>query len=115
MGAEPVEGTPYDLRSGRRIGDLRIDSCFADLERDPDVAAEARFTGPDGRGAAVWMDDSYRWLQLFTGDVVPGPRRRHGLAVEPMTCPPNALQTGEGVQRLSPGESTTSSWGMRPL
>jgi aldose 1-epimerase len=115
VGAEPVEGTSYDLRSGRRIGDLRIDSCFTDLERDTDRGAEVRFTGPDGRGAAVWMDDSYRWLQLFTGDVVPEPRRRHGLAVEPMTCPPNALQTGEGVRRLPPGESTTSTWGIRPL
>jgi aldose 1-epimerase len=116
VGTEPVEGTPYDLRAGRRIGDLRLDDCFTDLARDADGTAEVRLVGPDGRGAAVWMDASYRYLQLFTGDAVePASRRRRGLAVEPMTCPPDALRSGEAVRRLAPGESTTSTWGIRPL
>jgi len=115
VGAVPVEETPYDLRAGRRIGDLVIDHCFTDLARDDDGLARVRFTGPDGRGTAVWLDDSYRYLQLFTGDVVPEPRRRRGLAVEPMTCPPDALHSGEGVRRLEPGESTTSTWGLAPI
>ena len=114
-GADKVEGTPYDLRDGRPIGDLRIDHCFTDLDRDADGLAWVRLTGPDGRGAAVWLDEHYGYLQLFTGDVVPEPRRRRGLAVEPMTCPPNALATGESVRRLEPGESTTASWGIAPL
>jgi aldose 1-epimerase len=63
----------------------------------------------------VWQDEGYPHLQLFTGDVLPEPRRRRGLAVEPMTCPPNALQTGVDVRRLEPGESTTASWGITPL
>ena len=114
-GADKVEGTPYDLREGTVIGDLRIDHCFTDLDRDADGLAWVRLTGPDGRGAAVWLDEHYGYLQLFTGDVVPEPRRRRGLAVEPMTCPPNALATGESVRRLEPGESTTASWGIAPL
>ena len=114
-GALPVAGTPYGLRAGRRIGDLVIDHCFTDLDRDADGLAWVRFCGPDGRGAAVWLDEHYGYLQLFTGDVVAEPRRRRGLAVEPMTCPPNALQTGEAVLRLAPGESTTASWGITPL
>ncbi|WP_369135911.1 aldose 1-epimerase family protein [Modestobacter sp. I12A-02662] len=115
VGAVPVQGTPYDLRAGRVVGDLVIDHAFTDLERDDDGLAWVRLTAPDGRGAAVWQDAGYPHLQLFTGDVLPGPRRRRGLAVEPMTCPPNALQTGEGVRRLEPGESTTASWGITPL
>ncbi|MCZ2812125.1 aldose 1-epimerase family protein [Modestobacter sp. VKM Ac-2979] len=114
-GAKEVDGTPYDLRAGRLIGDLRIDHCFTDLERDADGLAWVRLTGPDGRGAAVWLDPAYSHLQLFTGDVVPEPRRRQGLAVEPMTCPPNAFATGESVIRLEPGESTTATWGLTPL
>ncbi|WP_245853874.1 aldose 1-epimerase family protein [Geodermatophilus sabuli] len=113
--AVPVEGTPYDLRAGRRIGDLVVDSCFADLGRGPDGRAEVRLLGPDGRGVAVWMDEHYGYLQLFTGDVLPEPRRRRGLAVEPMTCPPDAFGSGEAVRRLEPGESTTGTWGIRPL
>ncbi|NEK56801.1 aldose 1-epimerase family protein [Geodermatophilus sabuli] len=114
-GAVPVADTAYDLRTGRPVGDLVLDSCSTDLDRDADGLAWVRLTAPDGRGAAVWMDAGYRYLQLFTGDVLPAPRRRRGLAVEPMTCPPNALQTGEGVVRLAPGESTTAAWGIRPL
>jgi aldose 1-epimerase len=99
----------------RPIGDLVIDHCFTDLVRDDDGLAWVRLTGPGGRGAAVWLDAAYTRLQLFTGDVVPEPRRRRGLAVEPMTCPPNAFATGESVIRLEPGESTTGTWGLMPL
>jgi aldose 1-epimerase len=51
---------------------------------------------------------------VFSGDTLPAPERRRGLAVEPMTCPPNAFRTGEGVIRLDPGESFTSRWGLAP-
>ena len=116
VGTEPVEGTPYDLRAGRRIGDLRLDDCLTDLARDADGTAEVRLVDAGGRGAVLWLDASYGWLQVFTGDVVePASRRRRGLAVEPMTCPPDAFRTGVGVRRLAPGESTTSTWGIRPL
>ncbi|MFW3168969.1 aldose 1-epimerase family protein [Geodermatophilus sp. CPCC 206100] len=114
-GWAPVAGTPYDLRAGRRLGDLVVDSCFTDLVRGADGRAEVRLTAPDGRGVAVWLDAGYRYLQLFTGDVVPEPRRRRGLAVEPMTCPPDAFRSGEAVIRLAPGESTTAAWGIGPL
>ncbi len=65
------------------------------------------------RGAALslWVDESYPYLQLFTGDPLPDVARR-SLAVEPMTCPPNALQTGESLIVLAPEESTTSNWGI---
>jgi aldose 1-epimerase len=114
-GEVPVDGTEYDLRSGRPVGDLVVDHCFTDLARDDTGLARVRLTGPDGRGAAVWMDGAYTHLQLFTGDVLPEPRRRRGLAVEPMTCPPNAFATGTSVLRLEPGKSTTGSWGIVPL
>lgn len=60
------------------------------------------------------MDGSYRWLMLFTGDTLGADRRRRGLAVEPMTCAPNAFVSGEGLRILEPGESWTTSWGVGP-
>lgn len=112
----PVAGTPFDFREGRVVGDLRLDSAFTDLRRDDDGLARVRLTGPDGRGAAVWLDATYRWVQVFSGDTLPEPgRRRRGLAVEPMTCPPDALATGQDVLRLEPGESVSGSWGITPL
>ncbi|MGY1773801.1 aldose 1-epimerase family protein [Blastococcus sp. SYSU D00813] len=114
-GRVPVEGTDADLRGGRRIGDLVLDDCFTDLERDAAGRAEVRLTRPDGTGAAVWMDEAYGYLQLYTGDTIPGDARRRGLAVEPMTCPPNAFATGEAVRRLEPGGSATGVWGLSPI
>ncbi len=60
--------------------------------------------------ATVWADEAWPWLQVFTGDL-PDIRRR-GLAIEPMTCPPQAFRTGEGVIRLEPGERWSGEWGI---
>ncbi|MGY1743040.1 MULTISPECIES: aldose 1-epimerase family protein [unclassified Blastococcus] len=114
-GRSSVAGTPADLRAARPIGDLVLDHCFTDLERDTHGRATVRFTRPDGTGAVLWMDEYYGYLQLYTGDTIPGERRRRGLAVEPMTCPPNAFATGEAVRRLQPGESVTGTWGLSPV
>jgi aldose 1-epimerase len=47
---------------------------------------------------------------VFSGDL-PNVARR-GLAVEPMTCPPQAFRTGEDVIRLEPGERWSGEWGI---
>ena len=58
----------------------------------------------------LWVDESYPYLMVFTGDR-PDVQRR-GLAVEPMTCPPNSFRSGEGLIRLDPGASVTTGWGI---
>lgn len=108
---EDVAGTPYDFRTGRRIGGLAIDHAFTDLHRDEDGRAWVGLTGPDGRTSQLWVDEAYPLIELFTADTLSPDRRRGGLGAEPMTCPPNAFQTGRRVLRLEPGESTTSRWG----
>lgn len=110
-GAEAVDRTPYDFRSGRVIGDLQVDSAFTDLARDDGGLARVGLTGTDGRTAELWVDRSYPIIEIFTADTLAPDRRRRGLGTEPMTCPPNALRTGEGVRRLEPGESAVSTWG----
>jgi len=104
-GAEDVTGTPYDLRRPRVLGDLEINHPYMDLERDRDGRAWARITH-GARGVALWADAAHDWLQVYTGD-------RGALAVEPMTCPPNAFATGTGLITLAPGASVTSAWGVR--
>jgi aldose 1-epimerase len=61
----------------------------------------------------VWADEHWRWVQLFTGDGKPDVARR-AVAVEPMTCPPNAFNTGEGLIRLEPGDVFEGRWGISP-
>lgn len=112
-GVVPVEGTPYDFRSPRRLGGLAVDYAFGDLVRDDAGRAWVRLTGSDGRTASLWVDGSYRYLEVFTGDTLAPGRARHGLGAEPMTCPPDAFRSGQDVVRLEPGATATARWGVR--
>lgn len=110
---EHVDGTPYDLRTGRRLAGLRLDCAYTDLERDPDGRAWARLAAADdGDGIALWVDENYRWVQTYCGDELPEERRRTAFAIEPMSCPPNAFVTEEDLIILQPGESATGTWGI---
>ena len=113
VGREPVEGTGYDFRRPRPIGDMKLDDAFTDLERDGERLALVELRNPKDGGLTLWLDESYGYLQLFTGDPLPDVSRR-SLAVEPMTCPPNAFRTGEALVRLEPGDTYTSAWGIVP-
>ena len=108
-----VEGTEYDFRQPRAIGATRLDHCFTDLERDDGLARIELRSPEDSAGLTLWMDEAYGYVMLFSGDPLPDVNRR-SLAVEPMTCPPNAFRTGEAVLRLEPGRSFTSTWGLTP-
>ena len=107
-GSAPVGGTPFDFRRARRIGDLVLDTAFTDLTGDRAVVAAPG----DGRRVVLWWDASYRWLMVFTGDTLDPAHRRRSLALEPMTCAPNAYVTGDGLRVLEPEESWTTTWGI---
>ncbi len=111
-----VEGTPYDFRTPTRLGDVEIDYAFTALDRTADGGAEVTLASPDGaRRVTLWVDAHYGYVEVFTGDALPEPdRRRRGLGLEPMTCPPDAFRTGKDLIVLGPGEAVTTSWGLRP-
>jgi aldose 1-epimerase len=112
VGSGPVEGTEFDFRRARPIGGTKLDNAFTDLERDADGRARVSLADPaTGRELTLWVDEHYSYLMLFTGDPLPDVNRR-ALAVEPMTCPPNAFRTGDALIRLAPGESVTGTWGI---
>jgi aldose 1-epimerase len=111
--AADVAGTRFDFREPRPIGDTVLDTCFTGLERDGDGTVRARLEAPGGRTLELWAGEGYEYVQVFTGDPLADVRRR-SLAVEPMTCPPNALRTGEHLDRLEPGRSVTTVWGLTP-
>jgi len=70
----------------------------------------------DDRAVEFWTDEGCRWIEVFTGDSVPeAERRRRGLGLEPMSAPPNAFVTGEGLLRLEPGATVVHRWGLRVL
>jgi aldose 1-epimerase len=112
IGREAVEGTEHNFRQPRPIGGIALDHAFTDLDRDADGVAQVELRDPDqGTRVSLWVDKNYSYLMVFTGDPLPDVRRR-SLAVEPMTCPPNAFRTGVGLIRLEPGSKVTSTWGI---
>jgi len=108
VGSSPVEAVGLDFREPRRVGSTVLDHCFTGLERDGDGRARAAVGG-----TTLWVDESYPFLMVFTGDGLPDVERR-SLAVEPMTCAPNAFRSGDGVIHLEPGETHAGTWGITP-
>jgi aldose 1-epimerase len=95
-----VQGTDFDFAEPRALAAQSLDHAFTDLPagewnvtlRNPalKLAAVVEATGADAP-----------WMQLYSGEL----RGRKGLAVEPMTCPPDAFNSGQELVVLGPGES----------
>jgi aldose 1-epimerase len=117
--AAPVAGTAYDFRQPRVIGGTQLDHALTGLERDAEGRAWARLAADGEPGACarlgLWAGPGYRWLQVFTGDSLGPERRRKAVAIEPMTCPPNAFVTGDDLIVLEPGRAVTHTWGIQAL
>ncbi|AYF97446.1 aldose 1-epimerase family protein [Protaetiibacter intestinalis] len=107
----PVSGGT-DLRGGVPVGELALDTAFRSLT--PADGVTATLTAPDGSRLEVWQDADWRYLQVFTTPLFP---KAHGLgtavAIEPMTAPPDALNSGDDLIWLAPGESYEGRWGFR--
>jgi aldose 1-epimerase len=103
--ATPVDGSALDLREPRRLGALRVDACFGELGRSPAGVARVRLGANSGPGQlTIWMDERFRFVQVFTADAA--------IAVEPMTCAPDAFNSGDGLVVLEPGASFTGRCGL---
>ncbi|AMB59323.1 aldose 1-epimerase family protein [Microterricola viridarii] len=124
VGTTPVDGTPFDLREGsplsRRVGELTLDDAWGDAHLVDGETAHT-LTAPDGRTVAVWGDENYRFVQVYVSRNFPARRSADGvvqepvtaIAIEPMTGPANAFNTGAGLTLVAPGEVWTSQWGIR--
>lgn len=109
-GREPVEGTEADFRSARPIGETQLDDCFTDLERADDGAVVVTLSEAE-RAIELWMDEHHRWLMLYTADDRTPPRT--AIAIEPMTAPVDAFNSGEDLIVLQPGDTVSVRWGLR--
>ncbi|MBN9644660.1 aldose 1-epimerase family protein [Corynebacterium mendelii] len=72
----------------------------------------------NGRGVKLETDKQFGWVQVYTADPACDqayPGRGRAVAVEPMTCPPEAFRSGTDVIVLDPGASFTGSWSMTAI
>jgi aldose 1-epimerase len=115
QGRVSVQGTDLDFRRPRSVGRAQLDTAFTDLDRDPYGRAVTVVTRGDGTRTALWVDQHYTHLMVYTGDTLSDPaRRRRGLAIEPMTGAPNLLRTGDGLLVLGPKDHFEATWGLDP-
>ncbi len=114
-GRAPVGGTEFDFNPGRLIGVTRLDTGFTGLLRDADGCSRVELDHPDGDGGAtVWADERFAYFMVYTGDTLDVGERRTALAVEPMSCPPDAFRSGIDLVVLRPGARWTGTWGIVP-
>jgi aldose 1-epimerase len=115
IGAAKVHDGEYDFTTPRRIGTALLDTTFGQVEAASDGISSVTLGKADGSpGVSVWADRAFGWWQIFTGDTLTGERHRRSVAVEPMTCPPDAFRSGRNVVVLEPGRSWHAEWGIRP-
>lgn len=106
-----TERDGFDFREARPVGDLFVDHAFTEIDADAEGRAMVEVVSRDGSGVAMsWTVSELPWVQVHTGDRPEPELDRLGLAVEPMTCPPDAFTSGVDLVRLAPGESHTVSW-----
>jgi aldose 1-epimerase len=110
----PNRGTAYDFLELRPIGSLKMDTAFANLVADSDGLIRVHLQAPGGDPRiTVWMEPVYKFLMIYTPDAIPDRARRRGsIAIEPMTCAPNAFRSCDGLIVLQPGVSRSARWGI---
>lgn len=117
IGTEPIEpGGAFDLTRGREVGQLDLNYAFRVRPSGDRVllALESR----TGARLELWGDEAFRHLQLYTPSDFPRPDGHHGgtglaFAAEPMTAPPDALNSGTDLIGIGSGETWSAAWGVR--
>lgn len=121
---EGVEALPeFDFREPRVLGAVEIDHAFTGIVRDADGFASVRVTDPSGTGVEMTWDAACPWVQVHTADLPGGPAQpghRAGLAVEPMTCAPDAFNAANydydaGLVMIEPEATVEASWRISAL
>jgi len=106
----PVKGTMRDFRELKSVNGHDINTTYTELTRDDSGMATATVTDANGRSIDLSVDRNFPYLQVYTGDQLERGRRRTGVAIEPMTCPPEGLRSGKDVVVLEPGQRWAASW-----
>jgi aldose 1-epimerase len=109
----PVTGHLLDFTQRKSVSGHELDVTFTELIRDDSGMATTVLVDGAGGEIDLSVDRNFPYLQIYTGDKLERGRRRTSVAVEPMTCPPDALRSGKDVVVLEPGQHWAGSWRLR--
>jgi aldose 1-epimerase len=113
VGVTAVQGTDWDLREGRAVAALDLDDAWSGLTV-ADGGSTHWLSAPDGRAVSLWADEQFGYVHVFITREFP--RRGElitAIAIEPMTAPADAFNSGEGLRWIPPGDSWSASWAIR--
>jgi aldose 1-epimerase len=109
-------GGDGDLRAGVPARHLHLNTAYGELANSGGRADIAWITAADGRRTTLWADQAFGWVQVYTPSNFPRDAANGGpgfaIALEPMTAPPNALNSGVDLIQLDPGAAWHASWGI---
>ncbi len=101
--------TPYHrFNELTPLKDEHFDDCFR-LAGSGGTARAVLNDSRKGIALTVWQETGkgkYNYLQIYT------PPERRSVALEPMTCPPDAFNNGLDLIRLDPEGQMSFSWGI---
>src|SRR5690606_25838816 len=113
----PVDRAPVspmvDVRRGVRVSELERSRCYTDVAVREGAVSRC-IEAPSGDAVEIWGDPQFAYWQIFAPRDFPGPDGPTlALAVEPMTAPADAFNSGWGVAWLEPGAGWSARWGVR--
>jgi aldose 1-epimerase len=111
----PVHGHDLDFTTAKSINGHELNVTYTELVRDNAGLATVKIRDRNGGRVELQVDRTFPYIQLYTGEELDRGRRRTSIAVEPMTCPPEALRSGKDVIVLEPGQHWAGSWRLRRL
>lgn len=109
----PVAGQVLDFVRRKSVSGHELDVAYTELIRDDSGMATVVLADGAGGQVELSMDRNFPYVQIYTGDQLERGRRRTAVAVEPMTCPPDALRSGKDIVVLEPGQHWAGSWRLR--
>lgn len=109
----PLAGSQLDFATRKSLSGHELDVTYTELVRDDSGLATTVLEDANGGVIELSVDRNFPYLQAYTGDHMEKGRRRTSVAIEPMTCPPDALRSGKDVVVLEPGQHWAGSWRLR--
>lgn len=101
----------------QHMAGITLDHCFRLDEPQANsnhAAHHIELRNAAGSGARLWADERFGWCQVYTSPES-APTIGRAVAVEPMTCPPNALRSGESLLQLASANSTRFRFGISAI
>lgn len=118
----PASRVVEGITEGISMDGVWLDHCFsAPLSKSASDSATmphrtVQLVGPNGEGVEMRADADFSWFQVYTADPGRGegfPGHGRAVAVEPMTCPPDALRNGIDLIQLAPHASFSTGFEFR--